>query len=156
MQQSPSRQSDNPSTTENNNATTEIFPQNEPSLSRYTTYAVILSRTIQKYTGIDVSNFFSALSVRYTYSLFFLLGHTNHSTFFLYFLGAIHINTSFQQKQQYVNKQNIKKTVQLKIQEDSASHVLRFDRNLPVTNSALALKWVFQISTRGPSAGRRR
>ena len=45
MQQSPSRQNDNPSTIEINNPTNDIIPQNEPSHSRVDKYNIRLTPT---------------------------------------------------------------------------------------------------------------
>ena len=48
-----------------------------------------------------------------------------------------------------------KKQFHSKIQDDSASLVLRFDRNLPANKSSTALWCVFPILIRGRCAGRR-
>ena len=48
------------------------------------------------------------------------------------------------------------KTVPFKLQDDSASEALRFDRNLPANKSATRLWSVFPISMLGRCAGRRR
>ena len=57
--------------------------------------------------------------------------HTSFSFFVSLFCGQLHIETSYQQKQRYIITQDTIKQFHSKIQDDPASEVLCFDRNLP-------------------------
>ena len=109
MQQSQSKQSDNPSTIEINDPTTEISPQNEPSHSRggKKIYALILTLIIQNNTDIDVSKILflllpCAILILHIHSAFYFSAHI----LFL-FWEQNNINTQNQLQQKYSNKQCI-------------------------------------------------